>query len=326
MTRANPPAKRSRTNQLRGLLGRLRRAISNSQNKPRWVMMIINPASGQGSPDLRLYNRILLGAGYNWQVEVTNNFGDAARLARGAVRGGASAVAVYGGDGTVMDAAAGLVGTNVPLAILPGGTGNALARELLIPFDLAAACHLIVDGRAATRSIDLGRVDGRLFALRMGVGLEADITRTADRELKDRMGLLAYAAATLQAWNQAAVSRYRLELDGGKVEVDGLACMIANAGNLGIPGVNISPKVRIDDGLLDVMVIRRADLAELASLAASVIGTQSPAISSLPHWQVRQVRIEADPPQGVEADGEELGQTPVKAEALPGALKVIVPG
>jgi YegS/Rv2252/BmrU family lipid kinase len=288
-------------------------------------MVVVNPSAGQGNPDLRLFNRIFHEAGYDWEMHNTNDFGDGERLAREAVRAGASVVAAYGGDGTVMDVAAGLLGSKTPMAIYPGGTGNVLAKELGIPFDLATACTLSVNPMARQRAIDLGQGGRRLFLLRLGAGLEAEIVRTADRSLKERIGLLAYLTATLQALSQSAVSRYKLEMDGETVEIDGLACMVANAGAIGFLGINIAPSVRIDDGLLDVFVIRRVDLAELTSFAASMMGSSPLIVDTLPHWQCRQLRLLADPPQGIEADGEALGQTPINIRLLPGALRVIVP-
>lgn len=309
---------------LKAIIARLRRSITRRFRRRRWVMVIVNPAAGQAGPDLKLLNRVIRGAGLEWEVEVTNTFGDGARLASKAISSGASIVAACGGDGTVMDVAAGVLGSPVPLAILPLGTGNALARELEIPLDLPSAAALMVNAQAERRSIDLGVCGERLFLLRLGVGLEAEITRGADRDAKDRLGVLAYLAAMVQAWGQTPTARYRLDLDGEKVVMDGLALMVANAGSLGISGVSLSPQVRIDDGLLDVFVIRRIDLAELAALAATVAGAQAPQ-SSLPHWQVRHVRVEADPPHGVEADGEDLGLTPVQVDVVPAALRVIVP-
>jgi diacylglycerol kinase family enzyme len=181
-----------------------------------------------------------------------------------------------------------------------------------------------VDIGAIMRRIDLGLAGDDLFLLRLGVGLEAEITHTADREMKDRLGSLAYVAATFQAWGSAPVSHYRLEMEEEAVEIDGLACMVANAASLGIPGLTLSQHVSVDDGLLDVFVIRKADLGELTRLAASVVGAAAPDIG-LAHWQTRGLTIHADPPQGVEADGEELGMTPVHVSVIPGAVKVIVP-
>jgi diacylglycerol kinase (ATP) len=310
--------------QMNAILSRLRRAINQRMRRRKWVMVIVNPAAGQVAPDLKLFNKVIHQAGLEWELEVTNTFGDGARLAARAVAGGASLVAACGGDGTVMDVAAGVLGSQVPMAILPSGTGNVLAKELAIPMDLPSACALMVDPAAVQRPIDLGVTNDRWFLLRLGVGLEAEVVRATDRSLKDRLGLLAYIAATVQAWTQMPTAHYHLELDGEPQEMDGLAVMIANAAALGIPGLTLSPQVRIDDGLLDVFVVRRPDLAELAAFAATFTNSP-PSAATLPHWQVRTVKIDAFPTHGVEADGEALGVTPVEASVVPGALKVIVP-
>jgi diacylglycerol kinase (ATP) len=303
---------------------RIRNWIAVRGRKKPWAMIIINPAAGQVNPDLKTLNRVLRAAGYHYEVELTVNPGDGKQMAMQAVNRGASFVAACGGDGTIMEVASGLVDSQVPLAILPGGTGNALAKELSIPMNFAAACRLLAGEGAREREIDLGMLADRPFLLRLGVGLEAQITRTADREYKDRVGVLAYITATFQAIGQAPVSHYHIEMDGRVEEVDGLACMVANAGNLGIPGLSISPLVKLDDGLLDVFVLRRADIAELSSLAASAMGVP-PGPTSVPHWQCSQLSLTADPAQEIEMDGEECGQTPVQVSVAPKALRVIVP-
>jgi diacylglycerol kinase (ATP) len=293
-------------------------------HKRKWILVVLNPSAGQSGVDLRLVNRIIHNAGMDWEMGITNTFGDGGRLAARAVAEGASLVAACGGDGTISDVATGLLGSDVPLAILPNGTGNVLAKDLGIPLDLSGACNLMVSPQAPRRLVDIGSENERLFLLRLGVGLEAEIVRTADRGFKDMLGPLAYIAAAIQAWSQAPVSRYHLELDGQVHEIDGLACMVANAGSLGIPGLSLSPTVKIDDGLLDVFVIRRADMAELSALA-TILMSSTAQVSGLPHWQARDVSIEADPPQGVEVDGDEIGGTPVRARLIPSVLKVIVP-
>lgn len=298
---------------------------SSSTGRPR-LMFLINPASGQHSPDLRILNRMIHEVDWEWEMQVTNRFGDGTRLAREAVERGIQMVAAYGGDGTVMDAAGGLLNSDVPLAIIPGGTGNAFAKELNIPLGFEDACKVMLNQWSKPRSVDIGAVGERLFLLRLGVGLEADITQSADRSQKDRFGQLAYATATVKAWNQAKTVHYTLKMDGQTVKIRGMACTVANAATLGIPGVNISNDVRVDDGLFDVFIIRKADMKGLASLAASVVGKEQFVSSSLPHWKCKEITISSSPAQGVEADGEEWGETPVTIRVLPGALKVVTPG
>jgi YegS/Rv2252/BmrU family lipid kinase len=240
------------------------------------------------------------------------------------VAAGVDAVAVYGGDGTVTEAASGLIGSNMPLAILPGGTGNVMSIELGIPAKLGDAIALLCDATQGSRLVDMGMIGDRPFFGHVAIGLEADMHQAADRTMKDRLGFLAYPIAALQALVDRPVSHYTLTLDEEKVEMDVLDCMITNLGSIGVLGATLANNISVSDGLLDVILIRKADVASLGELVGSITGLTDPA-KLLPHWQVRSVSIAADPPQKVTADGELLGSTPVDIRVLPGAIRVIVP-
>jgi len=299
-----------------------------AQHRPegvlRRVQVIINPAAGKDQPILKVLNAAFRPAGIDWDVVITKEAGDGRRLAEEAVKAGADAVVVHGGDGTVMEVASGLVGSDTPLAIIPGGTANVLSRELNIPVDLVEACSLIINPDALVRKIDVGKLDDHFFVLRAGMGFEADMVEGADRDLKDRMWLLAYTFSAMQALAEPTIARYRITLDGKLVETEGLTCMIANSGNVGTPGITLHPAINISDGLLDVIVVTKADLPSLVALVASVVGkSESP--NTLQHWQARQVTVESDPPQNVQLDGEMVGSTPVSASLIPHAIRVIVP-
>ena len=291
----------------------------------RQIHVIINPASGQNEPILNVLNSVLRPAEIKWDVFITNEAGDARKYAQQAVAAGVDAVAVYGGDGTVTEAASGLIGSNMPLAILPGGTGNVMSIELGIPGRLEDSIALLCDVTQGSRLVDMGMVGDRPFLGHVAVGLEADMHQAADRTMKDRLGFLAYPIAALQALIDRPVSRYTLILDEEKVEMDVLDCMVTNMGSIGVLGATLANNISVSDGLLDVILIRKADVASLGELVGSMTGLSDPA-NLLPHWQVHKVSITTDPPQKVTADGEVLGDTPVEISILPGAIRVIVPG
>ncbi len=291
---------------------------------PERIQVIINPAAGQGQPVLNALNTSLQDAGVDWGVSITREAGDGRRLARDAVAAGVDVVAVYGGDGTVSEVASGLIGTEIPLAILPGGTANVLAVDLGIPNNLREACALIYDNNSIVRAIDVGQVDERHFLLRAGVGFEAAMVEGADRNLKDRLGSLAYVLSAFQALRKSKIARYHLTLDGRELVSDGMTCIIANSGKLGVPDLSLAPTIAVDDGLLDVVVVRRADLNSLLSAAASVVEGSEPG-EPLQHWQVGEVTIATNPPQTVQADGEILGHTPISARIIPHAVHVLTP-
>jgi YegS/Rv2252/BmrU family lipid kinase len=298
-------------------------AITHSARETRlWrVHVIANPAAGRDVPILGVLNSAFKAAGMDWDLFLTKEAGDAERLARESVTAGADLVAVYGGDGTVMEVASGLLGTETPLAILPGGTANVMSVELGIPADLPAAVALLCGSEHAVRTVDMARVKNRLFLLRITTGITAEMTKTTEREAKNRIGSLAYVISLLRAVPTTPSSRYQITLDGEQVESEGVACLIANSASMGIPGLKMARAVNIDDGLLDVIVIRSADVNQLVQVAANAIGLAE----GLPHWQAREITLVADPPQPVECDGEILDLTPVSASIVPHAARIIVP-
>lgn len=307
--------------------------LLEQRKPPRRVQVIINPAAGQNQPILQVLNAAFKTAGIDWDVSITKESGDGLRLAKEAVEDEVDLVAVYGGDGTVAETAGGLIGSQVPMAILPGGTANVMAVELGIPSDLTEACALISNPNAIIRSVDMGMVGsseelskggGKHFLLRASLGFEAEMVDGANRDLKDRLGVLAYALSALQTLADPPVAHYRLKLDGKEVESQGLACIIANSGTMGAQGLLLVPDINVSDGLLDIVVITRPDLPGLVALAASVVGG-SENRPSLQHWQVREAEIEADPPQLVQVDGEMIELQSVAVRVLPQAVRVLVP-
>lgn len=287
------------------------------------IHVIVNPAAGQDYPVLSVLNRAFHPAGVDWDVFVTKQAGDARRYAEQAVRDGVDGVAVYGGDGTVMETAAGLIGTGVPLAILPGGTANVISGELGIPSDLAEACALVC-GPAAERRIDVGQIDDQFFLIRVGMGFEAQMVQGAGRRLKDRVGVLAHGVTAVQALAEPAVARYRLTIDGETIERTAMTCIVANTGSFGTLPLTIAPTIDVGDGFLDVILITRGDLPSLVQVATSIVAGNEDA-EPLHHWRAREVHVEADPPQTVQVDGEVWGQTPFTARVVPQAARVLVP-
>lgn len=174
--------------------------------------------------------------------------------------------------------------------------------------------------------IDMGQIGAdHYFILRAGIGLEADMVGGADRDLKDRLGVLAYALAALQALQNPIVSHYTLTIDGQEMKSEGVACLICNSGNLGKAGVTLSTAVSVCDGVLDIFVLQQADLASLLALTRDVLRQANPTRPILQHWQGRGVMVLAEPNQRVQVDGELIGQTPITAKVLPSAVQVIVP-
>lgn len=290
----------------------------------RKIHIVINPASGRPKPILHVVNRIFNSAQIDWDISLTKARGDAERFARDAAAGGADIVAAYGGDGTVMEVAQGLLGSTVPLAILPGGSANLMSVELGIPKDLEKAVEIAADPESPTRQVDVGILGKSYFLLRVGIGFAARKVAYADRNLKNRIGVLAYSVAAVKAVKETKSAHYRITLDGIQVEADGVTCLIDNAGNMGIKGYQPAKDIRVDDGLLDVLLLGSKGVTNLISSGSSLLESNKAELL-IQHWQARQIKIEVDPPQPVQVDGEMVDDTPVSVEVLPGVLKIIVP-
>lgn len=296
----------------------------------RRILIIANPAAGQDNFDVKGLNRLFARTEVDWKVEFTKQRGDGLRFAREAADAGYDVVAAYGGDGTVAEVASGLVGSNVPMAILPGGTANVMSVELGIPNRFVDACALMTGDLLATRSIDMGKVDDLYFILRVSVGLEAKMVEGADRTLKDRLGNLAYGLSALRALRVQEVVRYEFELDGQSVAEEGIACIIANSGNIGLPGLRLAADIDVSDGLFDVLVINNSNLTTVHTLVAGIFGQEEVEAAAdkartFVHWQAKEIVLRSTPPDDVQCDGEMIGATPKHIRVLPAAVKIVIP-
>jgi diacylglycerol kinase family enzyme len=245
-----------------------------------------------------------------------------------AVREGASTVLAWGGDGTVMAVASALVHTDASLGIVPGGTGNLLARNLGIPLDARAAIELALTG--ADRRIDLLDVylgSGRraLSAVMCGMGWDADMMG-AGEELKKRVGWAAYAVEGARHLGKAPM-RLRLSVDGGPEQhLYGRTVLVANVGML-VAGLNLIPEARPDDGMLDVLVIDPSSPLDWARTAAGIVrGHGAEADPSRTHLRGREVVVSTRHSRGRQVDGDTVSDGyGFRVRLLEKALTVRVP-
>ncbi len=227
--------------------------------------VIVNPIAGPGRTAtigacVDLVRSVLSSHHCEADVRITTGPNDANRFATDAVSAKVDVVAAWGGDGTVNGAAAALTGTGIPLAIVPGGSGNGLARDLQIPFDAAQALTIAATG--GVRAIDAGDLHGSLFFNVAGVGLDAQIAgRLATKG--HRRGLMGYVLATvseLRAYQPCAYSISNVRDANGQSMRDDLIdhkamfIALANSRQYG-SGAQIAPKALLDDGVMEVVVV-----------------------------------------------------------------------
>lgn len=290
------------------------------------ILVVVNPAAGGEKAILHPLNRAWSGK-VRWEVAITHDAGDAQKFCKEAKESGEwDAVAVYGGDGTVMEAACGLKSGAIPLLILPGGTANVMAAELGISDDLEETAGLVL-GKSRTRTVDLGWINEHPFLLRAAFGLEAEMMRHTGREAKSQFGRLAYGWTALQKLMTAEPQTYRVTVDGETFEASGHNCMVANSGNLGISGVGLAEDIRIDDGLLDLVIFPESSFADLVQRIASGFGQDFQLLASLGviHKQAKKIAVELVDVDYGTVDGEIFEGTKWEASVEKSVIKMICP-
>jgi diacylglycerol kinase (ATP) len=300
---------------------------THTESKIKNIHIIINPASGKSEPILPIINETLKDSRIQWDVSVTKKDGDCERLAREWAKKKVNAILVYGGDGTIMEAVRGMLETDVPLGILPGGSGNVLATELGISKDLKEACNLIVDGPHIVRPVDIARFHKKYFITRSSLGLEAEFVKGAKRETKNRFGPLAYFLGLPHALKKSHLTRYDLMIDGKPHTVRGLTCIVTNCGGVGMGDLSLDKAINVSDGLIDVIIAKRADISAFARFFASLLKKELPHDRTLVrHFQGKDIAVIASRSQTLQCDGEVLGKgNTLTAKVIPNAIHVIVP-
>ncbi len=291
-----------------------------SENKSTTpIPIIINPASGKPKPVLHTISETFRAHNLSWRGHLTYQFGDATRFAQEAVADGADMVVVFGGDGTVLEVVNGVMGSDVTVGILPGGTGNAVATELGVSREIDKAANLICTSQNR-RAVDVAQVDDRYYLLRAYTGVTQD--QAASRELKDKYHLMAYPMEVLNVLKNAPHAQYTVTVDGKRMEAEAMTCFINNLDNLGGIDIDIGT-ITPDDGLVDVMLVSKKHnaLGELGKYILRLGETKTHAY----HAQGQEVTIEADPPQTVWLDGEFYKNTPVTIKVHAKAVNFIVP-
>ena len=290
------------------------------------VAVVFNPVTGGGDPaDRRRDTQEALeraGLEVLWLETTKEDPGQS--LTAKAVAEGVGLVMAHGGDGTVMACVTGLAGTEVPLAVLPGGTGNLLATNFDIPSDLDEAVQVAVAGDRVR--LDVGAMDDDRFVVMGGIGFDAAMLRDADPKLKEHMGAVAYVLSGFKNLRRRA-TRFQLRLDDRPpFERAGQGVLIGNLGRLQ-GGLPVMPDARPDDGLLDVAVLKTHTVLDWLALAARVATRRRHKDPQLELFQARRVEIHCDTPQPVERDGDPLKEPRdhLVVEVVPKALTLCVP-
>jgi YegS/Rv2252/BmrU family lipid kinase len=300
-------------------------APAAAEAAPRRVAVVFNPATGGGDGARRRRDtqRALTAAGLEVLWLETTPQDPGAGLTRRALAEGVDLVMAQGGDGTVAACVTGLAGGDVPLAVLPGGTGNLLAANFDIPTDLDGAIEVALHGER--RRLDVAAMGEDRFVVMAGIGFDAAMLRDADPRLKERLGAVAYVISGFGNLRRRA-TRFQLRLDDADpLTRVGQGVLVGNLGRLQ-GGLPVMPDARPDDGLLDVAVLQTRTVADWLRLAVRVLLRRRRTDPELEAFQARRVEVRCDRPQPVERDGDPVGTTDhLAVEIVPHALTLCVP-
>lgn len=255
----------------------------------------------------------------------TGRWIDARTAARKAAESGAERVVAIGGDGTVVESAAGLLALAdpPPLAVVPQGTANLLALNLGVPHDRESAIQAAFSREVGR--LDCGRANGEPFLIAVGAGVHADVIARADRNSKRRWGVAAYGIAGWHATRGVTPAPFTIEIDGEELEIEATTVQVMNVASVIRRGWEFARGVSPIDGVLDVVAHKASTLAEQIVTAAAVVRGAPTATALVVHRRGRRVRVAVEPPVTVQRDGEVAGSTPVEIDVLPRALPVVLP-
>ena len=291
-------------------------------NAGRRHLLLVNPSAGRGRVGelLPRAEAALRANDVEYRLVRTESLEHGVREATAAAAAGEVCV-VMSGDGLIGQVGGALAGTGVPMAVMPGGRGNDLARVVGIPTEPEPAARLIAAG--ATRRIDVGEANGRRFLCIASCGFDSDANRIAN-ETKIVRGKLVYLYAALRALAAWKPARFTLELDGERHELTGYAVAVANSKAYG-GGMFIAPDAELDDGVLDVVWTEGVSkLRFLSQLPKVFKGThvENPEVGVR---RAAEVKVSADRPFAVYADGDHITDLPATIKLLPKALELIAP-
>ena len=241
-----------------------------------------------------------------------------------AVSEGVDLFLAAGGDGTVSMVGNALLGSEIPLGILPLGTGNLLAQELKVPVKLEKALALITGNDHDVIKMDTFQLKERNYILNLSVGLTPKVMESTESKEKQQLGVIAYLLSFIQQILGLKLHRFTVDYDHHKEAYTASEILITNSQATGVEPLKWSDDVFVNDGYLDMLIIRAANIFDLLGLIISIFVHRQKYNPVIKYIQFKEYcQITTKTPTRTQADGDPVGQTPVKILVDPGSLKVI---
>lgn len=296
------------------------------QQKPK-TYVVINPMAGVSQLEIvreRIHSAFET-RDIPLEIYETTGKEDLKQHVRDAVRQGYKLFISAGGDGTLSNVIDGLVGTEIPLVIIPTGTWNALARALNIPLQVDQAVDLLFQEHNI-QTIDAMDVNGNYFVLSVSAGIGALAMKDVEREDKRRLGKLADLRKAVAEMLEFRAFQFEVKIDDTITKFRASELLVANTAILGIKALQLDPNIRMDDGKLNVCRIYANTITEYLKLGASMLRRDQKR-----NWNVlcmeasKEVEIRSRARLPVQGDGEVIGQLPITVKIRPKAIRIVTP-
>ncbi len=304
--------------------------VTETKHTATSAILIANPTSGsyaQNEQQIQDTLRYLRLHGWNPELRLTQNAGDAKQMAREAVERQVKVVVAIGGDGTINEIIQELAGSETALGVLPSGTVNVWAREVGIPLENEGAREVLVHGQ--TRRIDLGQINERYFLLMVGIGIDGEIIHAVEKKSLKWLGVLAYLL--MASWLGFGYKGFRsfIQMGGRVIRINSLQIVIGNTQLYG-GAMKYTWLAKCDDGLLDICVIRRRGRLDRLLVLIDLLLHRQKRNPWIRYETGKEIKIRTRQAVAIQIDGDAMGYTKpgypsTIIRVAPGALKVIVP-
>jgi len=296
------------------------------QQKPK-TFVVMNPVAGLSQPESV---REKIEAAFQareipFEIYETTGDEDLRQKVRSAVQQGFRLFVSAGGDGTLSGVIDGLVGTKIPLVILPTGTWNTVAQIMNIPLQLDPALELVFQDHMI-QTIDALQVDQGFFVLSVSAGVGSRTMENVKREEKRHFGKLVDLWKGIKQIMEFRSYLFDIKIDGQPARFRASELMVANSASLSLKALQLDPSIRMDDGKLNVCRIYANTLGEYFRLAISMLrGDQKHNWNILCMEATKEVEIRCRERLPVQGDGDIIGHLPVTVKIVPKAVQIVAP-
>ncbi|MEZ5198517.1 MAG: diacylglycerol kinase family lipid kinase [Bacteroidales bacterium] len=287
------------------------------------LVFIVNPASGVHKKNniTAIIEESIDRSKFDYSIERTTGPGHATEISRAQVEAGVDIVVAVGGDGSVNEAAKGLVHSQAVLGIIPAGSGNGLANFLKIPTNYRKAIEVINQQNVA--KIDTGSINEKLFVSIAGIGFDGLVARKFAES--KRRGFLSYLRIVTEEYPNYKPKKYKITYDNNEINTRAMFIAFANSDQFGY-GTAIAPNARIDDGLLDVCIAAKPPIIDFPVLASLLYWRKIDKSKHLELFKASEIIVKSKKKRWVNIDGESMKHgKKLFIKVHPNSLNIIVP-